>query len=473
MLSVPRSALAELRRKAGIAPAFIRDCHPKQRAFIEDKSPRKAVCGGRRGGKSFGLGSWFDERALTTPEKRSVYVSLTRGKAYEILGPALRHNARKYGLGGDFKTIQGSLNWVYPNGHRLWLVGCDDKSEVEKLRGEKFVRAAVDECQSMGPFLKSLVEDAIEPALVDERGDLALVGSPGIICAGYFYEATNGSEHMVQWPTHHWTMLDNPFIPHAREVLEETKRRNKWGDDHPTLLREWLGQWVSDANQLVYPLERERNAYDGRLPEGTYSYCLGVDIGFTAATALCVVALRRPQQELYVIESETRAGLTPLGVCAWVRETRQRYQAKGIQLPCVVDEGGLGAGYAEQMREMGVGCEAAEKTGKRAAQEWLRGRFIAGTAKVDYLKAAAFVGEAARLAFDEKGEEEAEGLPNHACDGVLYPSRFLCPSMGAEPPPPGPVVGSQEWEEQRMRKEKEDRAREVERRHLNTRGRRR
>ena len=472
MLSVPAAALAQLRRSAGIAPAFVANCHEKQRQFIEDRARRKAVCGGRRGGKSYGLAAWFIDKALTTPEKRSVYVSLTRGKAFEILGPALRYYSRRYNLGGEFKTVQGSLNYMFPNGHRIWLVGCDDKSEVEKIRGEAFVRAAVDECQSMGTFLKTLVEDTIEPALVDERGDLALAGSPAIVCAGYFHDVTNGSETQEKWPTHHFTMLDNPFIPHAREELEEKKRLNKWSDDHPTLLREWLGRWVNDANQLIYPLERSRNAFGGILPEGSYAYCLGVDIGFTAATALSVVALRRPQQDLWVIESAIKAGLTPLDVCQWVRETKQRYAERNISLPVVVDEGGLGVGYAEQMRFMGIGCEAATKIGKRAAQEWLRGRVIAGTLKVDYLNAATWVAEAARLAFDEN-QEEADGLPNHCSDATLYAGRKLCPSLGRDPEKPGPAVGSPEWEEARMRKEKEDRAREVELAQRQTRGRRR
>ncbi len=476
MLSVPAAALAELRRKAGIAPKFVQDLvkHPKQKAFVEDCSRNVAVCGGRRGGKSYGLGCKFSKKQLERPGKRSVYVSLTRSKAYEIMQPALDYYSRKYGLGGKFKTIQGSLNYVYPNGHRIWLVGVDDQAEVEKIRGEAFVLACVDECQSMGQFLKKLVEDAIEPTLVDEQGDMVLSGSPGIVCAGYFHDATNGSDEMVQWPTHHFTMLDNPFIPHARAELEAIKARKKWTDDHPTLQREWLGRWVNDANQLIYPLDRDRNAFGGQLPEeGTYSFCLGVDIGFSAASAYSVVALRRPQQDLWVIESSIKTGQTPLDVCQTVREIRQRYAtARGVALQCVVDEGGLGVGYAEQMRMMGIACQAAEKTGKRAAQEWLRGRVIAGTLRVDYLNAASWIGEAARLAFDEN-QEEAEGLPNHCSDSVLYASRTLCPSMGHEPEPEGPKPGSPEWEEQAMRREKEEQGRKVEMAQRQSRGRRR
>jgi hypothetical protein len=86
--------------------------------------------------------------------------------------------------------------------------------------------------------------------------------------------------------------------------------------------------------------------------------------------------------------------------------------------------------------------------------------FIAGRAKVDYLRAHAFVTEAARLPFDEDNEE-ADGFDNHACDSVLYPARFLCPAMSREPEKAPPEYGTAEWHAEQMRIEKEQRARDA------------
>lgn len=452
-MKLPVHTLEALRRAAGRVPRFVEDCHDRQRSFVEDPSRYKAALCARRAGKSYGVAAWLLAGAHQHPGQRSVYITLSRSKAYEIIGSALKFYSHKYDLGIQIRGVEGSLNVCLPNGHRIWLAGCSDKSEIEKFRGEALTRAVVDEAQAFGDYLKSLVDDALTPALLDARGDLALIGTPGPVCAGYFYDVTEGrTPGVAPWPTHRWTALDNSFIPHAAQELEDIRVRNGWTVDHPTYKRESLGLWVNDANQIIYPLEPNENSYS-TLPEGRYSYALGVDIGFTRCSAFVVMALRRPQQELYCLEATKVPGLLPQDLVTHVKGIQDRYKAEGISLPVIVDEGGLGVGYAETMRFHGLGAIAAEKQGKRNAQEWLRGTVIARRCKFNWTQTQPLIRECATLAFGEDQEED-ERFERDACDAFLYASRFLCPSMGKEPEPPPPAYGTQQYWRQQMAAQK-------------------
>jgi len=300
---------------------------------------------------------------------------------------------------------------------------------------------AVDEAQAFAGYLQELVEDVLEPTLLDTNGQLALTGTPGPVCAGYFWAVTTGQDPKVAaWPTHRWTVLDNGSIPHAGKWLAERRQSHKWDESHPTYRREWLGEWVNDAGALVYPMSRALNSYDGLLPSGDYTYALGVDLGFDGATAFVVVACRRGQGEIYVVEAEKKSGLIPAAIGARIEQYRNRYKFSRI----VVDEGGLGKGYAEQMRNDGIPVEAAEKTKKRAAQEFTRGSILSGSTKVDWSRARPLVDECMVLSWDETGEQEDDRFENHCADAFLYASRSLWALYRPEQEPP--KEGSPEWE---------------------------
>ena len=135
----------------------------------------------------------------------------------------------------------GGMMVEHPNGSSLWLSGCDDRSEIDKFRGQPFKRALIDEAQKYGPWLRELITESIDPGLADLQGTLALSGTPSPTPIGYFYEVTTGGVKGYA-PAHHWTVLDNPYMPHARAYLEEQRELNGWTEDSPTYRREWLGE---------------------------------------------------------------------------------------------------------------------------------------------------------------------------------------------------------------------------------------
>ncbi len=473
-VQMPARTYAALRKLAGFAPRYVEDCHPKQRAFIDDKAKRRAALTSRRGGKSHGLGCWLLEGGEDCPRGKSLFVALTRGKAKSILwDDCLLGLSERYSLGLRLKHDEGQLYIVMPNGHRIWLLGVDNKSEVDKVRGERLRRAVIDEAQAFGGYLSVLIEEAIEPALMDLDGELAITGTPSPICVGYFWAATTGGDPSVaKWETHRWTVLDNPFIPHAARWLADKKKQNNWDDTHPRYRREFLGEWTEDLGSLVYPLSGENSwSPDGELPfglpPGEYSFGLGVDLGFSLhSTAFVKVAVRRGTGQVFVLSAYTRSRLIPTALAAHVQGVRDELQkeaggagstAELVGLRVVVDEGALGKGYAEQMRSMGVACEPAQKAEKRAYQEYVRGLVLTGHAPekgpdglylggsgilLDFGKCRELVEECRKLQFDDETGLEDERYVRHCADAMLYIVRAMQPRY--EPQENDPKPGSAE-----------------------------
>lgn len=460
----------------------------KQLAFVQDKSKRRTALCGRRGGKTTAIAVWLYDGMLTRPGTQQVYIGMTRGVARRILWDGVMAKLSKR-LGWKLRetSVDGQLIIRHENGSTLWIAGCDNKSEVDKFRGQAYFRVAIDEAQSFPEdVLQLLVEDAIEPALADENGELALTGTPSPLDAGYFYAATTGQS--PGWSSHHWDIRDNPlfqqpandnrFADRAAEVLNQAAG-NLGSEASPTYQREWLGKWVHDAAALIYPFsganlwQPNNPNHPYGLPEGEYAYGLGVDLGFgERSTAFVKVAKRVDSGQLYVLKAYTRSRMIPTAVAAHVQALREQLRKEtGQALIVVVDEGALGKGYAEQMRVMGVGCEAAEKTEKRAYQEYVGGLIRTVAVLVHATECTELTQECSKLQFDPETGKEDERYRRHCADGFLYIARRLFPRYNPELVEP--VFGSPEWRAAQARKMREEAIKEAKQRQAKARAARR
>lgn len=435
--------------------SYIRALFPKQKAFFLDRSKKKAAVCSRRAGKTEGVAAWLLEGGEEDPGGLSVYIALSRNNCRMILWRTMIDLNRRHRIGLQFREIDNQLNVIMPNGHRIWLAGCKDSAEIEKFRGLKLKRAAIDEGASYGPYLKALVEDVLEPALFDLDGELAIIGTPGAVPAGYFFEIATGEGRgpsaAAAWSCHHWTILDNPHVQlnklpeefragelqaseldgyvNARSVayLQAKLEANNWTEDNPTFRREWKGEWVKDMGALVYPFDPIKNVYyhsQTEQEEPGWVYHMGIDVGFVDSSAFVVGGYRKGNPNMVIVYAEKIEGLIPSQMAVHIERLKQRYNVRRI----VIDTGGLGKGYAEEANQRyGLAMEVAEKTKKRGFIEVVQGELLAGNIKIDPRNAACLIQEMVNLTWNEDKSEPDSRFEQHASDGFIYLVRSMLP----------------------------------------------
>jgi hypothetical protein len=435
--SVNDAVIADVRRKLR-ASLFDR-----QQDFFDDPAERKTACCSRRAGKTNETAADAVDGPLETPGSRSLYLTLTRERAKDLLWPDLHKLNHELQIGLKFNEVE--LTAKLPEmlgGGGVKLSGVPNASEIEKFRGGKLKRVRIDEAQSFGAYLKELVEDVLDPALLDLQGDLGLLGTPGPVCTGLFYEASTGK--LPGWSRHHWTVLDNPFVPHAKEWLARKKAQMGWTDDSPTYRREWLGEWVQDTGALFYRFRPALHTYSGELPKGhEWRYVLGWDLGWSDAMALVLLAFSDTCPHLYEAYSWKQSGITPSQVMeGHVLPLIETYRPIAL----VADTGGIGKAVVEDVAQRyRVRFEAAEKKEKLAGVEMLNDDF--DRARVVLRAGSPWARELEILPKDpEDPTKEDARFDNHCADAGLYAFR-KCRHFWGKEPVAGPAVGTREFEE--------------------------
>jgi hypothetical protein len=275
----------------------------QQLAFIADVSRWKVACCSRRAGKTHACAILLLQYALEVPEALCLYVTLTRLSGKRIVWRRLLKLNRDYELGGE--VDRSELTLTLPNGSEIRIMGCKDEAEADKLRGiDPAPRLVViDEAQAFKPYVQELVEDALEPMLIETKGTMVLIGTPGPVRQGYFYEACRAGDDAYlartnverspegtarAWSVHHWTIAQNPFIDDVEDELGKLRRRKAWTVEHPTYQREYLGRWVTEHDALVYKYDHARNGYRELPPhDGAEWRCIvAVDQGYHDADAI-------------------------------------------------------------------------------------------------------------------------------------------------------------------------------------------
>ncbi len=470
-----RALREEIARRYGLAgkvPTMLAALSSKQRDFIADPAKRKIALCGRRAGKTTGVATLMAIHAITTvidPITIIPYITLSRAMAKSVMWPILKWLDRKYELGIDFNNTD--LSATFSNGSKLILMGAADEDDIEKLRGAAYPLAIIDECASLGAHLRALVQEVLGPALSDYDGALLMVGSPSVVPAGPFYEASTGT--LPGWSVHRWTVKDNPKFPrwagkadwssHFKAYLDEQTRLNGWKDENdPACRRELFGEWVSDASTLVYAYDdRHVNEGGNRITtdewralrkQYDFTFSLGVDFGYDDPTAEVIAAWSEDLPNFYIVYAYKRSGMIPSEIAY---DIKARLWPKYDFLRFVGDTGALGKGYAEEFRRIHqIPIEAAEKTRKFEFVELLNDDFrrkkaivVDGQDDNECVGADAYIEEAraCRREKDERGRLRSDPRDDdHALDAGLYIHRDAYHYLHV-PTPPKPKPGTPEY----------------------------
>lgn len=434
----------------------------EQLAFVDDPSREKAANGTRRCGKTGAEERYGPLEALKHPGSLIRYWAITRQRCKELMWLPLKYLLERHHVAA--KTNDSELRIFLSNRSEIRLVGADKDKEAQKKRGDKTRLEIVMEAQSFGPFLKTLIEDVVDPCLFDLRGTKALDGTPGPIPAGHWFSVTGSKPHETAkrwispgrvvggalegqgWSCHRWSVLDNPHLPHAAEELKALQVRRGWDDNHPTYLREWLARWVSDSGALFYAFDESRNLH--HLPEEKlrgpgWVHVLGWDLGHRDDMGKVVLAFHPDSPDIFEAFSWKKPG-AGLDECASIdEELHRRFNI----IARVADTGGGGAMFvAEHARRWpGHFYEAAKKTEKYAHVLLLNDDLRAGRLKLR--EGSPLHQEMSTLPKDpdwpdEKVPREDPRFPNHCCDPALYAWRrayhFFHEKEEVRPPPGSP-----------------------------------
>lgn len=403
-------------------------------------------------GKSVACAADLVQTALTCNEINCLYITLSRANAKKLVWKEILKINTKYKLGGQIDLVELSITFPQTKS-TIYLSGAKDASEIEKFRGMALKKVYIDETQSFRDYIRELIEDVLDAALMDHSGTLSLIGTPGPIVAGYFAECAGVVQGMEQrsdaWSVHGWTFFDNPFITQTsgkthQEMLQRVLTRRGVTVDDPTIQREFFGKWVNDPESLWVRYYSERSHFTELPKDKKFNYILGIDLGFNDADALAVLAWSYDSPVTYLVHEviTPKQGLTEL--VQQIKEVQKDYNISKM----VIDEGGLGKKLAEEMRRRhALPVEAADKSRKQETVAFLNDALRTGKFKAK--SASKFVQDTKLVEIDKdksRPDKIAVSDKYHSdiIDAVLYAFKFS-PAYAFQEPEKEPEKGTQAY----------------------------
>lgn len=414
----------------------------KQLKFVQDPSNFKVAVTTRRAGKSTSCVADLTYECINTNGINCLYITLSRKNAKRLVWPEFKRINRVYKLGGIVN--ESDLTITYPNESVLYLSGASDRGEIENFRGSAFKKVYIDEGQSFPDYIRELIDDVIGPSLMDYDGTLCLIGTPGPIPAGFFFDVSQSST----WSHHTWSFFDNPHIALKsgkthQELLDKELKRRGTSIDNPSIQREWFGKWVLDSDSLVYKYNVQRSGYDS-LPSIKWNYILGIDLGYDDADAIAVLAWSESSPSTYLVEElvTRHQGITEL--VEQIESLRKRYDISKI----VIDTAGLGKKIGEEIsKRYKIAVQPAEKVRKLEYIELMNDCLRTGQLKAR--PSSRFAQDCMRVEWDmDKSRPDKKIISNRfhsdICEAVLYAWRETY-AYTYEKPKEITKEGSREW----------------------------
>lgn len=392
----------------------------QQRNLFDDPAKMRAVHSGRRAGKTHAARAIVLRTLLEIPGCFVPILELTRTcAAARVFWKGMCKLLDEHGVGYQSNKLEMTIR--LENGSEVAIFGANQSDLAERFRGDAYPLVVFDEVGSFRPsILEYLIKESVGPAMLDYDGSILVIGTPGAPF-GPYYDIC----HSDLWSVHHWTCLNNTGLKvDVRKWLASYRKDQGWAEDHPIYMREWLGKWVVNTDNLVYEFETNRNTckrIDADVSK--LRYVLGIDLGYNDSTAFSVLAYHPKTTNVWCVEVFKRTELIPSAVAAEVEKLQQRYQFNAI----VADSGGMGKGYVEEMKQsFGLPILNAEKTQKFSQIEFFNGSLRTGRLKFVRPEADDAIEEMSLLQWSNKNLRKIDDkYEDHAMDATLYAHRHV------------------------------------------------
>lgn len=280
--------------------------YDKQQEVYDNSTDKfMIVINSRRSGKTELMGRLLAKR-VCRPDQHCVYINRSFDAAVRQIQKPLETALEAAGL-----HYRGTINGgkiEFDNGSWILIVGNNNASDVNKLRGEKLALVLCDECGHMR-HLRELINEIIAPATMDYAdSQIVMVGTPPRTRNGFVQELWEKGNIKK----YHWTFKDNPFIPNKDNVIQEACEMFGISPDSNFIKREYLGDMYAYDTEAIYVKHYDKAEPD---KDKLYSHAyVGVDWGYEDKAAVVGMLADKNAKKLYVVKdwSEAKKGIVEI-----------------------------------------------------------------------------------------------------------------------------------------------------------------
>lgn len=215
-------------------------------------------------------------------------------------------NVVKYSESIDLKIKKssksdGSIEWV--NGSKLQILGNSNNAEADKARGFKARCVIIDEIGHQRN-IDYLLNEVIYPLMADyEDSTVILLGTPSRIPHHF---STKLWEQDTSYRKYNWSFLENPYIPKAKEFLDDICKSKGVTIESPFIQREYFGKIAPDTEAIIfkkrsYIVNLEKEIKKGKIIFTDIS--IGVDYGFSDYNVMCTLVYNRHTKKSWELET--------------------------------------------------------------------------------------------------------------------------------------------------------------------------
>ena len=280
--------------------------YDKQQEVYDNSTDKfMIVINSRRSGKTELMGRLLAKR-VCRPDQHCVYINRSFDAAVRQIQKPLETALEAAGL-----HYRGTINGgkiEFDNGSWILIVGNNNASDVNKLRGEKLALVLCDECGHMR-HLRELINEIIAPATMDYAdSQIVMVGTPPRTRNGFVQELWEKGNIRK----YHWTFKDNPFIPNKDNVIQEACEMFGISPDSNFIKREYLGDMYAYDTEAIYVKHYDKAEPD---KDKLYSHAyVAVDWGYEDKAAVVGMLADKNAKKLYVVKdwSEAKKGIVEI-----------------------------------------------------------------------------------------------------------------------------------------------------------------
>ena len=280
--------------------------YDKQQEVYDNSTDKfMIVINSRRSGKTELMGRLLAKR-VCRPDQHCVYINRSFDAAVRQIQKPLETALEAAGL-----HYRGTINGgkiEFDNGSWILVVGNNNASDVNKLRGEKLALVLCDECGHMR-HLRELINEIIAPATMDYAdSQIVMVGTPPRTRNGFVQELWEKGNIRK----YHWTFKDNPFIPNKDNVIQEACEMFGISPDSNFIKREYLGDMYAYDTEAIYIKHYDKAEPD---KDKLYSHAyVAVDWGYEDKAAVVGMLADKNNKKLYIVKdwSEAKKGIVEI-----------------------------------------------------------------------------------------------------------------------------------------------------------------